>query len=259
MIEDLLATRGGWCSIRRILRSKGDGSSRRCSRAADARRCFISCACNRRGVLSDWPGGARDRRPVWFAPALSRGDGASFSARLSDGRAGWRVRHRFAPADWRDSAHTHRCSRIRRAVAGVRRYEPGDPPAARSLARDGAHSKVYEPSSVAGLTLLVDFHHDSYDARNEPIRSELAITTAASLASAMCEMGQQIGLVTNARDAADRIRQEGWDFDLRTRDAARGAGEHARNERSVCSRSLSPRARASSNLRGSWKRWPAWS
>jgi hypothetical protein len=36
-------------------------------------------------------------------------------------------------------------------------------------------------------------------------------------------MGQQVGLVTNGRDAADRVRQEGWDFDFRTRDAAKKA------------------------------------
>ncbi len=36
-------------------------------------------------------------------------------------------------------------------------------------------------------------------------------------------MGQQIGLVTNGRDAADRIRVEGWDFDPRTRSQARQA------------------------------------
>ena len=33
-------------------------------------------------------------------------------------------------------------------------------------------------------------------------------------------MGQQVGLVTNGRDAADRIRQEGWDFDIRSRRTA---------------------------------------
>jgi hypothetical protein len=52
----------------------------------------------------------------------------------------------------------------------------------------------------------------------------LAVTAAASIANAVYEMGQQIGLVTNGRDAADRIRQEGWAFDMRTRDAARHAG-----------------------------------
>jgi hypothetical protein len=40
-------------------------------------------------------------------------------------------------------------------------------------------------------------------------------------------MGQQIGLVTNGRDAADRIRQEGWDYDIRSRDAARKAASMA--------------------------------
>jgi hypothetical protein len=43
------------------------------------------------------------------------------------------------------------------------------------------------------------------------------------LANAVYEMDQQIGLVTNGRDAADRIRQEGWDYDLRSRKAARRA------------------------------------
>ena len=47
------------------------------------------------------------------------------------------------------------------------------------------------------------------------------MTAAASLANAVYEMDQQIGLVTNGRDAADRIRQEGWDYDLRSRKAAR--------------------------------------
>jgi hypothetical protein len=37
-------------------------------------------------------------------------------------------------------------------------------------------------------------------------------------------MGQQVGLVTNGRDAADRIRQEGYEHDPRTRQAARKSG-----------------------------------
>jgi hypothetical protein len=59
------------------------------------------------------------------------------------------------------------------------------------------------------------------------MRSELAVTAAASLANAVYEMQQQIGLVTNGRDAADRIRQEGWDVDIRSRDAARQAASMA--------------------------------
>jgi uncharacterized repeat protein (TIGR01451 family) len=116
-------------------------------------------------------------------------------------------------------------------VAGVRRYEAGDPLNRvhwKATARTGSlHSKVYEPSTVAGATILLEFHQDSHDARHEPMRSELAVTAAASLANAVYEMGQQIGLVTNGRDAADRIRQEGWDYDIRTRDAARRAASMA--------------------------------
>jgi uncharacterized protein (DUF58 family) len=112
-------------------------------------------------------------------------------------------------------------------IAGVRPYLPGDPLNRvhwKATARTGAlHSKVYEPSTVAGITLLLDFHRDSHDPQHEPVRSELSVTAAASLANAVFQMGQQIGLVTNGRDAADRIRVEGWDYDIRTRDAARQA------------------------------------
>lgn len=112
-------------------------------------------------------------------------------------------------------------------VAGVRRYEAGDPLNRvhwRATARTGVlHSKVYEPSTVAGATVLLDFHTSALDPRHEPYRSELAVTAAASLANAVFQMGQQVGLVTNGRDAADRIRQEGWDFDIRSRSAAQQA------------------------------------
>lgn len=116
-------------------------------------------------------------------------------------------------------------------VAGVRPYQWGDPLNRinwRATARTGIlHSKVYEPSTVVGITVLLDFHQDSFDERHEPVRSELAVTAAASLANAVFQMGQQVGLVTNGRDAADRIRQEGWDFDIRTRDAAQKAASMA--------------------------------
>ena len=68
------------------------------------------------------------------------------------------------------------------------------------------HSKVYDASTIAGATIVLDFHRDSYPAQNEPGRSELAVTTAVALANAVCLMGQPIGLITNGRDAADRIR-----------------------------------------------------
>lgn len=122
---------------------------------------------------------------------------------------------------------THRLFEDPTRIAGVRRYEAGDPLSRihwKATARTGElHSKVFEPSTIAGATIVLDFHRDSHAPQHEPMRSELAITAAASIANAVYEMGQQVGLVTNARDAADRIRQEGWAADIRTRDAARAS------------------------------------
>jgi len=114
-------------------------------------------------------------------------------------------------------------------IAGVRQYTAGDPLNRvhwRATARTGQlQSKVYEPSTVAGATLLLDFHRSSHAAAHEPFRSELAITAAASIANAIYTMQQQVGLISNGRDAADRIRSEGWKGDWRTRDSARAAAE----------------------------------
>ncbi|MEN6493690.1 MAG: DUF58 domain-containing protein [Thermoguttaceae bacterium] len=121
-------------------------------------------------------------------------------------------------------------------IAGVRQYMAGDPLNRvnwRATARTGSlQSKVYEPSSVAGATILLDFHQATYDPKDEPYRSELAVTAAASVANALFHMGQQVGLITNGRDAADRIRQEGWDPDARSRREARhSASMHAHSDR----------------------------
>lgn len=108
--------------------------------------------------------------------------------------------------------------------AGVREYQPGDPLNRihwRATARTGTLcSKIYEPSTIAGATVVLDFHESGYPIGREPHRSELAVTTAASLAYALYQTGQQFGLITNGQDAADRIRQEGWEHDFRTRKAA---------------------------------------
>ena len=126
---------------------------------------------------------------------------------------------------------THRLFEDPTRIAGVRAYQEGDPLRRvhwAATARTGKlQSKVYEPSTVAGATVVLDMHKDSNPRRHEPVRSELAVTSAASLASAVYQMGQQIGLITNGRDAADRIRQEGWAFDMRTRNAARKAAAMA--------------------------------
>jgi uncharacterized protein (DUF58 family) len=112
-------------------------------------------------------------------------------------------------------------------MRGIRRWQPGDPLRQvhwSATARTGVlHSKVYEPTTVAGATVILDLHRQSNPERNEPMRSELAITLAASIAGAMYEMSQPIGLATNGRDAADRIRTEGWAADFRTRHSAQSA------------------------------------
>lgn len=97
-------------------------------------------------------------------------------------------------------------------TAGVRQYVRGDPLQRvhwKVTARTGQlHCRIYEPTTLAGATLLLDFHHSGYPARGEPHRSELAITTAASIAYVVASLHQQIGLASNGRDAADRIRDE---------------------------------------------------
>jgi uncharacterized protein (DUF58 family) len=112
-------------------------------------------------------------------------------------------------------------------ISGVRRYELVDPlnrVHGRATARTGVlHSKVYEPSTVVGATILLDFHTAAHERKHEPHRSELAVTAAASIANAVYLLGQQVGLVTNGGDAADRIRQEGWAHDHRSRAAALAA------------------------------------
>jgi uncharacterized protein (DUF58 family) len=125
---------------------------------------------------------------------------------------------------------THRLFEDPTRIAGVRAYQAGDPLNRihwRATARTGQlHSKIYEASSVAGVTIMMEFRREAYPQDSEPFRSELAVTAATSIANAVQVMGQQIGFITNGRDAADRIRVEGWEGKpaaLETREAARAA------------------------------------
>ena len=131
---------------------------------------------------------------------------------------------------------THRLFEDPTRISGIRGYQPGDPLNRvhwRATARTGVlQCKMYEPSCIAGLTLLLDFHKASFPAQGEPHRSELAVTAAASLANAVYQLGQQIGFITNGRDAADRIRQEGIRHEFRTRSLALDTVEmEGRNDR----------------------------
>ena len=97
-------------------------------------------------------------------------------------------------------------------TAGVREYVLGDPMQRvhwKVTARTGVlHCRIYEPTTLAGATVLVDFHTDGYHKRGEPFRSELVVTAACSIAYAVSALNQQIGFASNGRDAADRIREE---------------------------------------------------
>jgi uncharacterized protein (DUF58 family) len=124
-------------------------------------------------------------------------------------------------------------------TAGVRQYVLGDPLQRvhwKVTARTGQlHCRVYEPTTLAGATVMVDFHSAGYPARGEPHRSELAVTTAVSIAYAVSVLNQQVGFVSNGRDAADRIREESLDAEPpgaqaeghATREGARGRFELA--------------------------------
>jgi uncharacterized protein (DUF58 family) len=132
-----------------------------------------------------------------------------------------------------DVRMTHRLFEDPTRIAGVRPYEAGDPMNRvhwRATARTGQlHSKIHEPSTLSGATVLLDLHSEGYPERGEPFRSELAVTTALALANAVYVMGQQMGLVTNGRDAAERLKTEGVTDDPRTRQVARSANPIGEN------------------------------
>ncbi len=122
---------------------------------------------------------------------------------------------------------THRLFEDPTRISGIREYQHGDAMTRvhwRATARTGKlHSKVFEPSSLAGATIVLDFHEDAYESRDEPVRSELAITAAASIANALYLLNQQFGLLSNGRDAVDRIAEEGFVGDSRIRDTLQNA------------------------------------
>jgi Protein of unknown function DUF58 len=117
---------------------------------------------------------------------------------------------------------THRLFEDPTRLASIRPYQQGDPLNRihwRATARTGEiHSRVYENSRVAGATFLLDFHMNNYQGTEGVASAELAIMAVAALANAVSLMGEQIGFASNGRDAADRIREEGWTAEFLSRD-----------------------------------------
>ncbi|MDB4423401.1 DUF58 domain-containing protein, partial [Rhodopirellula sp.] len=121
-------------------------------------------------------------------------------------------------------------------LRGIRQWQPGDPMRSvhwAATARTGTlHSKIYEPSSIVGATLILDLHTSSNPENHEPVRCDLAVTAAASIANSLHDANEPVGLATNGRDAADRIRLEGWVGDHRVRgEAQASASMSSENER----------------------------
>jgi uncharacterized protein (DUF58 family) len=95
-------------------------------------------------------------------------------------------------------------------MAGIRQYQAGDPINRvhwRATARTGLlHTRIFQPTCLQGAMLLVDLHEASNPKHHEPVRSDLAVTAAASIAHMLYMMGQPFGLISNGRDAADRVQ-----------------------------------------------------
>jgi uncharacterized protein (DUF58 family) len=95
-------------------------------------------------------------------------------------------------------------------MVGIREYRAGDGLNRihwRATARTGKlHTRIFQPTCIQGAMLVVDMHQQSNPERNEPYRTDLAITAAASIAHTLYLMNQPFGLISNGRDAADRVR-----------------------------------------------------
>lgn len=106
---------------------------------------------------------------------------------------------------------------------GVRDYRPGDPPKRihwRASARSvGLQVKVFEPAVLDGALLVLDAAAASYptprrrgaaesEARLGNPRFELAVTAASSLAEAVLAGNQEVGLLSNGADAAERYPED---------------------------------------------------
>lgn len=122
---------------------------------------------------------------------------------------------------------THRLFEDPTRIAGLRDYRAGDRLNQihwMASARLGSlQSKFYESTSLAGATFLLDLHVEHANPSEIDYRTELAVLAVASVAHRVFLERQQIGLVTNGRDAADRVRTEGFRLVGRSRKAMQAA------------------------------------
>ena len=123
----------------------------------------LQARLHRPRLLPDRPAGAGERRPVRPAPPLPRRRAAGVRARLPARSCRCSATTSPSRRPIGDVRLTHRLYEDPTRIAGVRPYEAGDPLNRihwRATARTGRlHSKVYEPSTLAGATILLDFHH----------------------------------------------------------------------------------------------------
>lgn len=112
-------------------------------------------------------------------------------------------------------------------ISGIKPHERGEPLNRihwRATARTGElQSKVYESTSVAGATIVLDFSKEAFPAPGEFYASELAITLAGSIAQLLTQLNQQVGIATNGADALVRLGLGMQELQFKTRSIAKHA------------------------------------
>lgn len=96
-------------------------------------------------------------------------------------------------------------------MTGLREYRAGDPINRvhwKATARTGMlYTRVFQPTCVQGAMLLLDMHESTNPQKHEPVRTDLAVSAAASIAHWLYQNAEPFGLISNGRDAAERMRE----------------------------------------------------
>lgn len=107
-------------------------------------------------------------------------------------------------------------------MAGVREYRMGDPLNRvhwKATARTGQlHTRVFEPTCMQGAMILMDLNRNSNPEEQEPVRTDLAVTAAASIAQGYYLLNQPCGFICNGIDMAERysFQEQTGDYTDRT-------------------------------------------